>query len=75
MATKNAAVAAKFDTEIGALAAGLWGDVAVFSGATQDYSAVIQAGVEDVRLVLRGGTVLYGDANVVTALSPSCAAL
>jgi hypothetical protein len=75
MATKNAAIAAKFDTQIGALTVGLWADVAVFSGTSKDYGAVIRAGVEDVRLVLRGGTVLYGDADIVTALSPSCAAL
>lgn len=78
MATKNAAVAAMYDDQIGALAAGLQGDVAVFSGTTRGYGTVIQAGVEDVRLVLRGGTVLYGDANVVSALAPSsttCTAL
>ena len=75
MATTNAAVAARFDAQIGALSEGLVGDVAVFSGATQDYAAVVNAGVEDVRLVLRGGKVLYGDASIVAALSPSCDAL
>ena len=75
MATKNAAVAAKFDAEIGELKTGMFGDVAVFSGATKDWRAVITAGVEDVRLVLRGGKVLYGDADLVAALAPSCAAL
>jgi hypothetical protein len=41
------------------------------------YRAVIDASVEDVRLVLRGGTVLYGDAPLVAALdsSSTCAAL
>lgn len=75
MATRNGAVAAMFDTQIGELKAGFFGDVAVFSGATKDYQAVVSAGVEDVRLVLRGGQVLYGDADLVAALSPSCAAL
>jgi hypothetical protein len=75
-ATKNAAVAAKFDSQIGDLATGLFGDVAVFTGPSLDYRAVIEAGVEDVRLVMRAGKVLYGDANVVGALSPSgCDAL
>jgi hypothetical protein len=74
MATKNAALAAKFDTEIGDLAPGLLGDVAVFTGASQDYRAVIDAGVEDVRLVLRGGKPLYGDAAIVAALDPTCEA-
>jgi cytosine/adenosine deaminase-related metal-dependent hydrolase len=75
MATKNAAIAARFDSEIGSLAVGLVGDVAVFSGATADYRAVVEAGVEDVRLVLRGGKVLYGDADLVSALAPSCSNL
>jgi hypothetical protein len=75
MATKNAAIAAKYDTEIGELSPGLQGDVAIFAGTTKDYRAVIEAGVEDVQLVLRGGKVLYGDADLVTALSSSCAAL
>jgi hypothetical protein len=53
-------------------------DVTVFDGGTnQGYRAVINASVEDVRLVLRGGTVLYGDAAIVSALSTSstCTAL
>ena len=74
--TKNAAVAAKYDTQIGDLAPGLFGDITVFSGVSADYRAVIDAGVEDVRLVMRAGKVLYGDAGVVTALSSTpCAAL
>ncbi|HVY45963.1 MAG TPA: amidohydrolase family protein [Minicystis sp.] len=72
MATKNAAIAAGFDAQIGDLAPGLLGDVAVFTGATKDYRAVIDAGVEDVRLVLRGGKVLYGDKAIVEALDPTC---
>jgi cytosine/adenosine deaminase-related metal-dependent hydrolase len=75
MATKNGAIAAKYDSQIGELKVGLVGDIAVFSGATADYQAVVSAGVEDVRLVLRGGKVLYGDADLVTALAPSCDAL
>jgi hypothetical protein len=75
MATKNAAVAARYDTEIGTLASGLQGDVAVFAGAASGYRAVIEAGVEDVALVLRAGKPLYGDAAVVGALASSCSAL
>lgn len=75
MATKNAAVAAKYDTEIGSLAAGLQGDVAVFADGGKGYRAVIEAGVEDVQLVLRGGKPLYGDASAISALSSSCTAL
>ncbi len=72
MATKNAAIAAGFETQLGDLAPGLLGDVAVFAGATKDHRAVIDAGIEDVHLVLRGGKVLYGDAEIVSALDPSC---
>jgi Amidohydrolase family len=75
MATKNGAVAAKFDSQIGELATGLVGDVAIFTGTTLDYRAVIDAGVEDVRLVLRGGKALYGDADLVAALATTCTAL
>src|SRR6185437_2180268 len=75
MATKNAAIAAHYDTQIGQIATGFFGDVVVFSGATKDYGAVVQAGVEDVRLVLRAGKVLYGDADLVSALAPSCEAI
>jgi len=77
MVTINAAVAAGFDTQIGSLEAGKVADVAVFDARTNaDYRAVIAAGVEDVRLVLRGGTPLYGDADLVAALTTTtCAAL
>jgi hypothetical protein len=76
MATHGGALAAGFDAQIGALTAGLVGDVAVYDGGTShDYRAVIDAGVEDVRLVLRGGKALYGDADVVAALASGCATL
>jgi cytosine/adenosine deaminase-related metal-dependent hydrolase len=75
MATKNGALAAKFDGQIGELKAGLFADVAVFSGTTTGYRTVLEAGVEEVRLVMRGGKVLYGDANIVSALATSCGAL
>ena len=75
MATKNAAIAGNFDTQVGELTKGFVGDIAVFSGATRDYRAVLDAGVEDVRLVMRGGKVLYGDAPIVSALATGCDAL
>jgi hypothetical protein len=76
MATINGAIAAGFDSQIGSLDAGKVADIAVFDATTNaDYRAVIAAGVEDVHLVLRGGTVLYGDAPLVTALNASCATL
>ncbi len=76
MATHGSAVAAGFDAQIGDLAVGLQGDVVVYDGGIgKDYRAVIDAGDEDVRLVLRGGKALYGDAAIVTALASGCAAL
>ncbi len=78
MATVNAAVAAGFGDQIGALAAGKIADVAIFdAGTNQDYRAVIAASVEDVHLVLRGGQPLYGDASLVGQLAKaaSCAPL
>jgi Amidohydrolase family/Thrombospondin type 3 repeat len=69
-ATHNGAVAAGFTGQIGDLVVGAQGDIAVYDGESgADYRAVIAAGVEDVHLVLRGGTPLYGDADLVTALS------
>jgi hypothetical protein len=45
----------------------------VFDAQTnKGFRAVINAGVEDVRLVLRAGKVLYGDSALVDALKPDC---
>jgi Amidohydrolase family len=72
MTTKNAAVAARYDSEIGDLQVGLQGDVSLFTGTTADARAIIDAGVEDVRLVLRGGKPIYGDKTLVSAIDPAC---
>jgi hypothetical protein len=76
MATANGAHASGFEAELGTLEAGKAADVTVFAprrGA--DYRAVIAAGVEDVRLVLRGGHPLAGDADLVGRLQSGCAPL
>ncbi len=76
MVTKNAGIASGFGAQIGTLDVGKVADVAVFDGTNnKSYRAVIAAGTEDVHLVLRGGKVLYGDANLVSALSTTCTAL
>ena len=78
MVTSNAAAASGFQTQIGSLTAGMLADVTVFDGTTSTgYRAVINASVEDVHLVMRGGTVLYGDAPLVAALNTAstCTAL
>ena len=69
MATVNAARALRVDRRIGALRRGLAADLAIFDAHGRDgYRAVIEAEPADVRLVLRGGKVLYGDATLVAAL-------
>lgn len=73
MATVGAARALAFDDVTGALAEGLAGDVAVFAkNGREHYTAVVDAEVADVALVLRGGLVLNGDAAVVAALEQGC---
>jgi hypothetical protein len=69
MATLNAAMALGFDDVIGALAPGKAADITVFRGdPTHDFRVVLDAGVADVALVLRGGTILSGDKHLVESL-------
>jgi imidazolonepropionase-like amidohydrolase len=73
MATKNGAIALKLDADIGELAVGKFGDIAVFNGVTsKDYRAVIAAGVDDVLLVLRGGKAMFGNKNIIDSLPGDC---
>ncbi len=73
MVTINAAHAAAVDDVIGSLVAGKIADISVFDGSTNaDFRAVINAQPQDVTLVMRAGTVLYGDNAVVTALATGC---
>jgi hypothetical protein len=66
MVTINGAFAVGAPGLIGSLKAGYVADVAIYNGATRkDHRAVIGAGVEDVVLVMRGGKVLYGDAELL----------
>jgi hypothetical protein len=67
MVTINAAFAIGAQHALGQLKPGYVGDVAIFdsTGSKNPYRAVIEAGVEDTVLVLRGGKALYGDANLV----------
>jgi cytosine/adenosine deaminase-related metal-dependent hydrolase len=71
MVTINAAVALNLEDQIGVLREGRFADVAIYAGGGEkDYHrAVIDAGPEDVALVLRGGRALYGDSKVMSALS------
>ncbi len=68
MVTQNAAFSIGAQNALGALKPGYAGDIAIFSaGGKADYRAVIDAGVEDVILTMRGGKALYGDANLLGA--------
>jgi hypothetical protein len=70
MTTSAAADALGLSRRIGRLAPSLVADVAVYDGAGIDdpFRALLEAGPEDVVLVLRGGRALYGNADLVTAL-------
>jgi len=66
MATANAAFATGVQYVTGSLKPGYMADIAIFSAkSSKEYRAVIEAGVEDTLLVLRGGKPLYGDAALV----------
>ncbi len=69
MVTRDAAKTAAMDEVIGILKSGLTADITVFArqGRTP-YRAVIEAEPQDVALVLKGGTPMYGDANAVAAI-------
>jgi hypothetical protein len=78
MVTADAARATGSDDKIGVLAAGKLADIAIFAkNGRVDHRAVIEAGPEDVVLVMRGGTVLFGEEAAVDALpgSSTCEAL
>ncbi len=72
MVTGAPADALGLTRRIGRLAPGLVADVAVYdgAGAADPFRAVLDAGPEDVALVLRGGRPLFGDADLVAALPP-----
>ena len=68
MVTENPAWALGLAGRLAGLKTGLAGDVAVFSQRAADpYQSVVEAQPADVRLVLRQGTPLYGDAELVKA--------
>ena len=76
MATKNGAMAVGFASEIGAIVVGMQADLAMYdASSSKEYRAVIDAGVEQVQLVMRGGKLLYGDASILDATAAGCGAL
>lgn len=73
MVTSNPAQLIHLESQIGELAPGKEADLAIFRAPTTPgasvYRAVIDANPQDVVLTVRGGKVLYGDSDLVTALS------
>jgi cytosine/adenosine deaminase-related metal-dependent hydrolase len=68
MVTMNAAFATGAHNAIGMLKPGYVADISVFANSgSVDHAAVVDAELEDVVLVLRGGQVLYGDADIVAS--------
>ncbi|MEZ4228458.1 MAG: amidohydrolase family protein [Polyangiaceae bacterium] len=76
MATLGSARALGMDDAIGVLATGHKADIAIFANSGRQYHrAVIDAGVGDVALVLRGGQPVTGNTAVVDALATGCDAI
>ena len=77
MSTANGAKALGLVAKIGRIKEGLVADLAVFRGnRAAPYDAIVAATPRDVRLVMVGGVVLYGDTALQpAAASPSCEAL
>ena len=72
MVTSNAALVTKMDDVIGTLAVGKVADITIFaSHGKAPFRSVIEAEPKDVALVMRGGSVLYGDDATVTAVGPA----
>ncbi|MEC9071156.1 MAG: thrombospondin type 3 repeat-containing protein, partial [Myxococcota bacterium] len=71
MVTDWAADLMGYGDVLGSLVPGKVADIAIWRRGDRDaYGAILEAGSQDVVLVLRGGIPLYGDAVVVAALEP-----
>jgi cytosine/adenosine deaminase-related metal-dependent hydrolase len=69
MVTYWAAQASGAADQIGLIRPGHVADIAIFDGSSADrYRAVIEADIDDVALVLRGGQPLYGNSAVIEGI-------
>ena len=76
MVTINPARTAKMDQQLGRLRRNFRADILVLRSDVEDpYRALIAARPEQVALVVIGGRVRYGDADLVDAVDPSCEAI
>jgi len=70
MVTSDAAVAAGVGDSVGTLAPGYIADLTLFDASVRtNFAAAVEAEQEDVVLVLKAGSPLFGDGPVVDALS------
>ena len=75
MVTTNAAKALGLDALIGSITVGKKADLMIIGGdITKPYDALLAATPADVRLVMVGGAVLYGDKGLqpISQASPAC---
>ncbi len=77
MATVDNAIVLGVPQYIGDLSVGLFADIAIYDrhGVSDDHRVVIETDPEHVALVMRGGTVIGGDAALVDGLATGCDAL
>ena len=69
MVTTNAADVTATSDKLGTIAVGTTADIAIFDGSVnQTYRAVINAKPQNVALVLRAGTPLYGESTTISAM-------
>jgi hypothetical protein len=73
MVTTTAAKVTATDTKLGILATDHLADISIFAGNHKaPFRSIIEAQPADVALVMRAGTVLYGDDATVAALATNC---
>lgn len=69
MVTTNAALSTGSQDALGMLKVGYAADIAIFDARERsEYRAVVGAELEDVLMVMRGGRVLYGNADLLGGL-------
>ena len=69
MATINGAIALGAGDQVGVIEEGYVGDITLFDASERDaYRAVLEADIDEVIMVMRGGEPLYGDATLIEDL-------
>ena len=76
MVTTHAAQVVGYDDQLGSITEGFLADLVVVSGSRVDpFQAIVDARPADVRLVMVGGQILYGDAVFAAAAPAGCESL